>query len=57
MNRTVVRTFKHKIGKNQFVVIQIFQKAVSTVSNGNALASNAANVKIFKKVDSKRRKH
>lgn len=49
MNRSVVRTFKHKVGKNQYVIIQVFQKAISTVSNGNALASNAVNVKIFKK--------
>ncbi|MBU7315944.1 hypothetical protein [Paenibacillus oleatilyticus] len=49
MNRTVVKTFKHKVGKNQFVIIKIFQKAISKVRHGNALASNAVNVKIFKK--------
>ncbi|MCZ8511320.1 hypothetical protein O9H85_02475 [Paenibacillus filicis] len=48
MVHTKVKTYKHKIGKNQYLVIQIFQSAVATAHTGNALASNAVNVKIFK---------
>lgn len=50
MNRMLVKTYKYKAGKNQYIVIQIFQKAVWSVGHGNALASNAVNVKIFKNV-------
>ncbi|AHD04942.1 hypothetical protein ABNB59_10965 [Paenibacillus larvae] len=49
MTRTNVKTFKHRIGKNRFIVIQIFQSANAKTIHGNALASNALNVKVFSK--------
>lgn len=48
MFRNQVKTYTHRIGKNQYVVIQIFQNAAAHAETGNALASNAVNVKIFK---------
>ncbi|MFE6798186.1 hypothetical protein [Paenibacillus chitinolyticus] len=53
MVHTKTKSYSFKVGKNQFLVIKIFQTAVSKTRNGNALASNAANVKVFKK-DKKR---
>jgi hypothetical protein len=49
MIRTSVKTFQHKVGKNRFIVVKIFQTSTAKASGGNALASNAANVRIFKK--------
>lgn len=48
MNHTRIRTFRHRIGKNHYLIIQIFQSANAHVQSGNALASNALNIKIFK---------
>nr|WP_272509762.1 hypothetical protein [Paenibacillus chitinolyticus] len=50
---TKTKSYTYKVGKNTFLVIKIFQTAVAKTRNGNALASNAANVKVFKK-DKKR---
>ncbi|MEC0181542.1 hypothetical protein P4H61_08520 [Paenibacillus peoriae] len=52
MIKTRVKTFKHRVGKNKFLVVKIFQAADARTKNGNALATNALNIKI-----SKRRKH
>lgn len=49
MVRSSVKTFKYRVGKNQILVINIFQSAAAKADTGNALASNAATVKIFKK--------
>lgn len=48
MVKTRVKTTRVRIGKNKFLVIQIFQTAVARTELGNALASNAINVKIAK---------
>lgn len=47
--RNRVRTYKYRIGKNNFIIIKIYQSAVAKARMGNALASNAVNVKIFEK--------
>lgn len=43
-----VKTYKYRVGNNRYLVIKIIQKAHASVNSGNALASNAVNVKIFK---------
>ncbi|CAG7614520.1 hypothetical protein PAESOLCIP111_01718 [Paenibacillus solanacearum] len=48
MLRTQVKTYKHRVGKYHYLVIQIFQSAIAKADMGNVLASNAVNVKIFK---------
>lgn len=48
MNRTRVKSYRHRIGKNQYLVIKIYQKADAHSYHGNALASNALNIKILK---------
>mgnify|MGYP001164408663 CR=1 FL=1 len=49
MERNLVKTKKYRIGKNTYIVIKIFQKATAKTDEGNALATNQANVKIYKK--------
>ncbi|WP_168735969.1 hypothetical protein [Cohnella fermenti] len=46
MNRTRVKTFRHQVGKNRYIVIHIYQSASASSDSGNALASNALNIKI-----------
>lgn len=55
MNRTRVKTFRHRIGKNRILVIKIFQNADARSNHGNALASNALNIKILKQLKGRRR--
>jgi hypothetical protein len=47
MLHTKVKTYKYRVGPNHFVVVQIFQSATAHAQEGNVLASNAVNVKIF----------
>ncbi|WP_213620604.1 hypothetical protein [Paenibacillus sp. J22TS3] len=47
MLKTKVTTYKYKIGKNRYIVINISQAARASADSGNVLASNALNVKIF----------
>ena len=49
MIRSHIKSYRYKVGKNSYLVIQIFQTATASSNYGNALASNALNVKIFKK--------
>jgi hypothetical protein len=49
MNRTQVKTYKHRIGKKTYIIVKIFQTATAKANQGNVLASNALTVKIFKK--------
>jgi len=49
MLRSNVKAYKLKVGKNQYLVINIYQTASAKALSGNVLASNAANVQIFKK--------
>lgn len=49
MVHTKTKSYTYKVGNNKFLVIQIFQSAVAKTHSGNALASNAVNVKVFKK--------
>ncbi|WP_164553379.1 hypothetical protein [Brevibacillus marinus] len=49
MERNLVKTKKYRIGKNTYIVIKIFQKATAKTDEGNAIATNQANVKIYKK--------
>lgn len=49
MVRSNVKTLKYRVGKNQFLIINIFQSSEANALQGNVLASNAATVQIFKK--------
>ncbi|WP_197035495.1 hypothetical protein [Paenibacillus sp. UNC451MF] len=49
MLRTHVKTYRKRIGKNQYIVINISQSAEARAESGNVLASNAVNVQIYKK--------
>jgi hypothetical protein len=49
MVRSNVKTYRYKIGKNHYIVINIRQQAAAKANVGNVLASNAANVQIFSK--------
>lgn len=53
MQRNEVKTYKYRVGKNSYVIINIYQSAAAHALQGNALASNAVNVQVLKK--SKRR--
>lgn len=48
MVHSCIKSYKYKIGKNQYLVIKITQSAHAETHLGNALASNAVNVKIDK---------
>ncbi|WP_192896615.1 hypothetical protein [Cohnella sp. AR92] len=48
MNRTRVKTFRYRVGDKHYLVIQIRQSASAHSFIGNALASNALNIKIAK---------
>ncbi|WP_372663625.1 hypothetical protein [Cohnella sp.] len=48
MNRTRVKSYRHRVGKNHYLVIKIFQLASARSKLGNSLASNALNIKITK---------
>lgn len=39
--RTNVKTYRHKVGKNRYLILQIIQSANAKAKLGNALASNA----------------
>jgi hypothetical protein len=47
--KTRVKSFKYRVGKNHFLVIKINQSVTARAHLGNVLASNALNVKIFKR--------
>ncbi|MNR11959.1 hypothetical protein D3C85_1282840 [compost metagenome] len=53
MVRSRVKTYRYRVGKKNFIVIKVYQSTHAKAHSGNVLASNAVNVKIFKK--SKRR--
>lgn len=55
VTRTRVKSYRHRIGKNRYIVIQIFQHADARADSGNALASNALNIKITKQRKGRRR--
>jgi hypothetical protein len=57
MNQNKVKTYKYKIGKKTYVVIQITQSATAKSPWGNALASNQANVRVFTKKKKKKKRH
>ncbi|MBE1443688.1 hypothetical protein [Paenibacillus sp. OAS669] len=48
MLRTHVKTYRQRIGKNHYIIINIFQSAEAKAESGNVLASNAVNVQIYK---------
>ncbi|WP_029192755.1 hypothetical protein [Paenibacillus harenae] len=54
MVRSNVKTYKYKVGKNNFIVINIFQTSQASAEQGNVLASNAATVQIVKQSKSKK---
>ncbi|MDQ8736373.1 hypothetical protein [Paenibacillus sp. LHD-38] len=49
MVRSSVKTVKYRVGKNNYLIINIYQTAEASAQQGNVLASNAATVQIFKK--------
>jgi hypothetical protein len=48
MLHTHMKSYRYKMGKNQYFVLKIYQSAVASAESGNVLASNAVNVKIYK---------
>ncbi|SDD01834.1 hypothetical protein SAMN02799630_02077 [Paenibacillus sp. UNCCL117] len=48
MLHSKIKTIRHRVGKNHYLIIQIFQSASAKAFSGNVLASNAVNVKIYK---------
>lgn len=48
MQRNHVKTYRYRVGKNHFIVINITQRATAEAAQGNVLASNAVNVQISK---------
>ncbi|PYI56241.1 hypothetical protein [Paenibacillus flagellatus] len=48
MNKTLVKTYRHRVGKNQYVIIHIYQVATAEATQGNAVANNALSVQIVK---------
>ncbi|GGA49069.1 hypothetical protein [Paenibacillus physcomitrellae] len=55
MKGSYTKVYKYKVDRNHFIVIKIYQNAFARTQNGNALASNAVNVKIFKPATAKPR--
>jgi len=55
VNHTRVKSYRYRVGRNHYLVIRIFQKADAHSVHGNALASNALNIKISKRRGGKRR--
>jgi hypothetical protein len=49
LNSNKVTTRVYKVGRNNFIVIKIYQKAKAISPNGNAIAANQANVKISRR--------
>ncbi|SFE01212.1 hypothetical protein SAMN05216378_1970 [Paenibacillus catalpae] len=45
-----VKTYKYRVGHNNYIVINIYQSASATAEAGNVLASNAVNVQIMKQL-------
>ncbi|MEK4362190.1 hypothetical protein MKX68_06700 [Paenibacillus sp. FSL M8-0212] len=43
-----MKSYRYRIGKKQYIVIQIHQTAKGYADSGNVLASNAVNVQIMK---------
>ncbi|MDK8183513.1 hypothetical protein [Paenibacillus sp. UMB4589-SE434] len=56
LQQSKVKTFKYRVGKNKYLVIKIYQSATAKAVHGNALASNAINLKIFKAIQKRRKK-
>lgn len=48
MIRTKVKTIRLKVGKKHVLIVKIFQNASAASDKGNAIATNALNVKILK---------
>ncbi|MFB9274717.1 hypothetical protein [Cohnella cellulosilytica] len=55
MNHTRVKSYRYRVGKNQYIVIQIYQHADAFAAQGNALASNALNIRISKQAQRRRK--
>lgn len=49
MLRSKVKTYRYRMGKKNVIVIKIYQSARASAKVGNALASNALNIQIYKK--------
>jgi hypothetical protein len=45
-----VKTYRYRVGRNNYIVINIYQTAKATAEAGNVLASNAVNVQITKQL-------
>ncbi|GLX68840.1 hypothetical protein [Paenibacillus glycanilyticus] len=45
-----VKTYRYRVGRNQYIVINIYQNASASAEAGNVLASNAVNVQIQKQL-------
>ncbi|WP_336773656.1 hypothetical protein [Paenibacillus sp. MMO-58] len=45
-----VKTYRYRVGRNNYIVINISQTAKASAEAGNVLASNAVNVQIMKQL-------
>ncbi|MGO4108358.1 hypothetical protein [Paenibacillus sp. YAF4_2] len=50
MNHQNVKTYRYRVGPNNYIVINIYQSASASAEAGNVLASNAVNVQIMKQL-------
>lgn len=51
-----VKTYKYRVGRNNIIVINIYQTANASATQGNVLASNAVNVQIVSSKQQRRRR-
>ncbi|MFC5447890.1 hypothetical protein [Paenibacillus aestuarii] len=56
MVRSRVKTYRYRMGKNNFIVIKIYQSAKAAAEQGNVLASNALNIQIIKNAAKNRKR-
>jgi hypothetical protein len=49
MNRSNVKTYRYRVGKNRYLVINIHQHGSASATTGNVLVSNAIYVQILRK--------
>ncbi|WP_435166321.1 hypothetical protein [Paenibacillus glycanilyticus] len=45
-----VKSYRYRVGRNNYIVINIYQTAKASAEAGNVLASNAVNVQIMKQL-------
>ncbi|TCM93294.1 hypothetical protein EV294_107246 [Paenibacillus sp. BK033] len=51
-----VKSYRYRVGRNNYIVINIYQTAKASAEAGNVLASNAVNVQIMKQLAKQNKK-